>query len=180
MTAQRHKALKQAPSVSVVIDEPRWRAEPPVVRLMRKAVRLGLSAEPHPGHALPPAAASAVTVLLTDDRRLRALNAFFRGKDKATNVLSFSPGRDDAGYLGDIALAFGVVAKEARNQRKSLAEHAAHLALHGVLHLLGYDHENANEANQMEALEIALLEQLGVADPYRPRAYTKTRKKALN
>ena len=179
MTAQRRKTLKRAPSVSVVVDEPRWRAEPSALRLMRKAIRLGLSATPHPGHALP-SLPSAVTVLLTHDRRLRELNAFFRGKDKATNVLSFSPGREDAGYLGDIALAFGVVAKEARSQRKTLAEHAAHLALHGVLHLLGYDHEIANEASRMEALEIALLEQLGIADPYRPRAYTKRRKKALN
>ena len=178
MTAQRRKTPKRTSSVSVVVDEPRWRAEPSTLRLMRKAVRLSLSAKPHPDQALPPQAASAVTVLLTDDRRLRMLNAFFRGKDKATNVLSFSPGRDDAGYLGDIALAFGVVAKEARTQRKSLADHAAHLALHGVLHLLGYDHENANEAKRMEALEIALLDQLRIPDPYRPRAYTKRREKA--
>jgi probable rRNA maturation factor len=161
-----------------VVEDPRWRTDASVLRLVRKAIRLGLASEPHPGHALPLAAASPVTVLLTDDRRLRALNAFFRGKDKATNVLSFSPGRDDAGYLGDIALAFGVVAKEARSQRKALAGHAAHLAIHGVLHLLGYDHENANEAERMEALEIALLEQLGIGDPYRPRPYTMRRKKA--
>src|ERR1051326_7619626 len=178
MTAQRRKARKQRPSLSIVIDEPRWRADPSAVRIMRKAIRLGLAAEPHPGHALPSAAASAVTVLLTHDGRLRELNAFFRGKNKTTNVLSFSPGSEDAGYLGDIALAFGVVAKEAQTQRKTMAEHAAHLAIHGVLHLLGYDHENANEAKRMEALEIALLEQLGIADPYRPRPYTTRRKRA--
>jgi probable rRNA maturation factor len=137
-----------------------------------------MGSAPHPGHDVTSAGRSAVTVLLTDDGRLRALNVTFRGKDKATNVLSFSPGHDDAAYLGDIALAFGVVAKEARSQRKTLTEHAAHLAIHGVLHLLGYDHENANEANRMEALEIALLQQLGIGDPYRPRLYTARRKKA--
>jgi probable rRNA maturation factor len=178
MTAQRRKTPNQTASVSIVVEEPRWRADAPALRLMRKGIRRAMALEPHPGHALPPAARSAVTVLLTDDRRLRALNAFFRGRDKATNVLSFSPGGDDGHYLGDIALAFGVVAKEARSQRKAMAEHAAHLAIHGVLHLLGYDHENANEAKRMEALEIALLEQLGIGDPYQPRPYTTQRKKS--
>jgi probable rRNA maturation factor len=179
MTRVPVRAAKKVPSVSIVVAEPRWRADPSVVRLMRKALRLALASEPPPDHAsgrTPP----AVTILLADDRRLRGLNAFFRGKDQATNVLSFSPGREDAGYLGDIALGFGVVTREARAQRKSLAEHTAHLAIHGLLHLIGYDHEKANEAELMEAREIALLEQLGIADPYRPRAYTKRRKKALN
>ena len=178
MTSRRRKARRQQPSLSIVIDEPRWRGDPSVVRLMRKAIRLGLTAEPHPDHASPSAAASAVTVLLTHDERLRELNAFFRGKHKATNVLSFSPGGEDAAYLGDIALAFGVVVKEAQKQGKTMPEHAAHLAVHGVLHLLGYDHENANDAKHMEALEIALLKQLGIADPYRPRPYTTRRKRA--
>lgn len=178
MTARRRKARRQQPSLSIVIDEARWRDDPSTVRLMRKAIRLGLTAEPYADHALSPAAASAVTVLLTHDGRVRELNALFRGKDKTTNVLSFSPGSEDAAYLGDIALAFGVVAKEAQTQRKTMAEHAAHLALHGVLHLLGYDHEKATGAKRMEALEITLLGQLGIADPYRPRPYTTRRKRA--
>src|SRR3982750_2358963 len=114
MTSRLAKASAQPPSISIVVDEPRWRADAAALRLMRKAIRRAMATEPHPGHALPHSGASGVTVLLTDDRRLRELNAFFRGKDKATNVLSFSPGREDAGYIGDIALAFGVVAKEAR------------------------------------------------------------------
>jgi len=179
MTARRGRATKKAPSVSIVVEEQRWRADPLAVRLMRKALRLALAAAPHPDYAPAGKTPAAVTILLADDRRLRALNAFFRGKDKPTNVLSFSPGQEDAGYLGDVALGFGVVAREARAQRKSFAEHAAHLAIHGVLHLFGYDHEKANDAKLMEALEIALLQRLGIADPYRPRAYTKRRKKAL-
>ena len=178
MTPRRGKARNRTPSISLVIDEPRWRDDAAIVPLMRKAIRRAMALEPHPDHALPPGAASAVTVLLTGDHRLRELNAFFRGKDKATNVLSFSPGREDASSLGDIALAFGVVSKEARSQRKSLADHAAHLAIHGVLHLLGYDHEKANDAKRMEALEIALLEHLAIANPYRLRPYTTRRKKA--
>jgi probable rRNA maturation factor len=170
MMARRGKARNRASSISLVIDEPRWRDDAAIVPLMRKAVRRAMAAEP--------GAPSEVTVLLTGDRRLRELNATFRGKDKATNVLSFSPGGDDGSYLGDIALAFGVVSKEARSQRKSVPEHAAHLAIHGVLHLRGYDHEKANEAKRMEALEIALLEHLGIVNPYRPRPYTTRRKKA--
>jgi probable rRNA maturation factor len=134
--------------------------------------------EPDIGHTLSPGVPIAVTVLLTTDARLRELNANFRGIDKATNVLSFSPGRDQGGYLGDIALALGVVSKEARSQRKTVPAHAAHLALHGMLHLLGHDHEKANDAKRMEALEIALLEHLGIANPYSSRPYTTRRKKA--
>ena len=178
MISARRKSPAMRLSIAMVVDDPRWRADPSVVRGMRKAIRLALPSTPHPDHALAPAAASAVTVLLADDQRLRELNASFRGKDKPTNVLSFSPGRNDAGYLGDIALAYGVVAKEARSQRKALADHAAHLAIHGVLHLLGYDHEDGKEAERMEALEIALLQRLTIADPYRPRPYTTRRKKA--
>ena len=170
MTPRRGKAPRRAPSISLVIDEPRWRDDAATVPLMRKAIRRAMAEEAD--------GPSAVAVLLTGDRRLRELNAYFRGKDKATNVLSFSPGRDDDSYLGDIALAFGVVAKEARSQRKSVPEHAAHLAIHGVLHLLGYDHEKANDAKRMEALEIGLLEHLGIANPYRSRPYTTRRKKA--
>lgn len=170
MTSRRGRASKRAPSISLVIDEPRWRDDAAIVPLMRKAIRRAVAEEA--------GAPSEVTVLLTGDRRVRELNAYFRGKDKATNVLSFSPGPSAGSYLGDIALAFGVITKEARLQRKSVPEHAAHLAVHGVLHLLGYDHEKANDAKRMETLEIALLEHLGIANPYLPRPYTTRRKKA--
>jgi probable rRNA maturation factor len=178
MTSRRRKPQNSAASISLVIDDPRWRDDPATVALIRKAVRRALKPAPDAGDALPPGMPSAVTVLLTGDLRLRELNANFRGKDKATNVLSFSPVGAGAGYLGDIALAFGVVSKEARAQRKTVPEHAAHLAMHGVLHLLGYDHEKANDAKRMEALEIALLEHLGIANPYVLRPYTTRRKKA--
>ncbi len=125
-------------------------------------------------------AGTSVTILLSNNAKLRALNRSFRGKDKPTNVLSFAPA-DDPASLGDLAMAFQTVKSEARAQKKNLGDHAAHLAMHGTLHLLGYDHEKPSEARRMEALEIELLATLGIADPYRPRLraprpYTKRRK----
>jgi probable rRNA maturation factor len=110
---------------------------------------------------------AGLAILLTDDARQQALNAGFRGKDAPTNVLSFpaAVGAED-GELGDIALAFGVCVREAEAQGKSLADHLSHLTAHGVLHLLGYDHESDAEAEAMEARERDILAGLGVADPY--------------
>ena len=108
----------------------------------------------------------AVTILLTDDESVRDLNARFRGKDYATNVLSFPAPENPEGHLGDIALAFGVCAREASEQGKPLGHHLQHLVAHGVLHLLGYDHETDAEAEHMEGLERVILAGLGVPDPY--------------
>jgi probable rRNA maturation factor len=108
----------------------------------------------------------ALTVLLTSDDRLLALNEKFRGKPKPTNVLSFPAVSAESGYLGDIALAFGVAAREAGTGRKALTDHAAHLVVHGILHLLGYDHEVTRDARIMEGLEVVILKRLGIGDPY--------------
>lgn len=107
-----------------------------------------------------------VAVLLTDDEAVAELNQGFRGKAGPTNVLSFPAAANPEGHLGDIALAYGVCAREAAEQGKSLEHHLAHLTAHGVLHLLGYDHETDGEAEAMEALERSILETLGVPDPY--------------
>lgn len=112
-----------------------------------------------------------VAVLFTSDEEIARLNAEWRGKAKPTNVLSF-PADDfpvpdgEARPIGDIVLAAGVVAAEAEDQGKSMADHAAHLMVHGFLHLLGNDHETEAEAEKMEDLERHILKGLGISDPY--------------
>jgi probable rRNA maturation factor len=151
-------AGEPADVIEIVIEATAWRtAEPRVRSLVKAAAVATLKSEGR--------AASDVVVLLAADSRLRALNAAFRGKDSPTNVLSF-PGAESAGGLGDIALALGVCAREAAEQGKTLAAHLQHLTAHGVLHLLGYDHETDAEAEVMEAKERRILASLGVADPY--------------
>ena len=109
-----------------------------------------------------------VSVLLCDDAAICVLNARWRGMDKATNVLSFpaAPMPGVHALLGDIALAFETVAREAESEGKTLADHTAHLAVHGFLHLVGHDHETDAQAQEMEAAERSILLGLGHADPY--------------
>ena len=110
--------------------------------------------------------AGDVVVLLTDDAAVRDLNARFRDKDRPTNVLSVPAPESAAPHLGDIVLAYGVCASEAQAQGKTLSDHLSHLVVHGVLHLLGRDHEDDAEAEEMEAEEREILAELGVSDPY--------------
>lgn len=112
------------------------------------------------------AGADGVVILLTGDAEVRDLNHRFRGKDTATNVLSFPAPANAGRHLGDIALAFGVCAREAAEQGKPLADHLQHLVVHGVLHLMGYDHLDDTDAERMELRERELLAGLGVPDPY--------------
>lgn len=107
-----------------------------------------------------------LTLLLTDDDTVRDLNGRFRKQDAPTNVLSFPAPANPDGLLGDVALAYGVCAREAEAQGKPIAHHLQHLVAHGVLHLLGYDHLRDDEAEEMEALEREILAGLGVPDPY--------------
>lgn len=105
-----------------------------------------------------------IVVLLADDARLEALNSRFLGKAGPTNVLSFPDA--DPERLGDVALALGVCAREAAAQGKPLADHVRHLVVHGVLHLLGYDHVGEEDATLMESLERRLLAEMNIPDPY--------------
>ena len=107
-----------------------------------------------------------LVVLLTNDEAVRALNSRFRGNDKPTNVLSFPAPANPEHHLGDIALAFETCAREAAEQGKRLADHLQHLVAHGVLHLVGYDHQTDAEADAMEAVEREILSGLDVPDPY--------------
>jgi probable rRNA maturation factor len=109
-------------------------------------------------------AKSSFTILLADDVTLKKFNRDFRGKNKPTNVLSFPS--NAPGYAGDIALAYGVTKAEATKAKKTFADHATHLVVHGVLHLAGHDHVTDRDAAKMEPLETKILAKLGVPDPY--------------
>ncbi len=107
-----------------------------------------------------------VALLLTDNDRVQSLNRDFRNKDKPTNVLSFPSGEAAPSFLGDIALGYSICLREADEARITLHDHAAHLILHGLLHLVGYDHQTDEEADEMERMETEILATIGVADPY--------------
>ncbi|MCL2298450.1 MAG: rRNA maturation RNase YbeY [Proteobacteria bacterium] len=107
-----------------------------------------------------------VTLRFVDTREGRELNRHFRGKDYATNVLTFSYGQNALDYAGDIVLCMPVLLREAGAQRKPWRAHCAHLVVHSLLHLQGYDHKNDREAQKMEARETAILAHLGYPDPY--------------
>ena len=107
-----------------------------------------------------------LVVLLTDDAAVQDLNARFRDKDRPTNVLSFPAAESAFPHLGDVVLGYAYCAAEAETQGKSLSDHLSHLVVHGVLHLLGRDHEDDAEAEEMEAEEREILAGIGVADPY--------------
>jgi len=142
--------------VDVVPLDAAWaKALPGVERLVRKAARAALGNKK----------ARSLTIALSDDRRVQALNKRDRRKDKPTNVLSYPSGEKT--FLGDIVLARQTVWREAREQKKTPADHVAHLVVHGTLHLLGYDHETSDaDAERMERLERRVLKKLGIGDPY--------------
>lgn len=113
-----------------------------------------------------------VSIMLCDDARIRELNREFRKKDQPTNVLSFPSNATHNGvrFYGDVAIAFETVVREAREEGKRVDAHLTHLTAHGVLHLLGFDHENEDDAEKMESLETKILAKLGFSDPYAARA----------
>jgi probable rRNA maturation factor len=144
--------------ITLVVEDEGWRAHRGLQARLKLAAEAARKAAKLRGD---------FTILLSGDKKLAALNHDFRGKDKPTNVLSF-PGAD--GYAGDIAIAYGVTGKEAKEAGKKFIDHAAHLVVHGVLHLAGYDHERPKDAAVMEPLEVKVLARLGIADPYAAQA----------
>jgi probable rRNA maturation factor len=153
-----------APSIEIVVEDKGWRGvakdlRTQISRAAKLALALALAhAKDRP---LPP----ELTILLTSDERVRTLNRQYRGKDRPTNVLSFPAAAGT--YLGDIAIAYGVTAGEAERAGKPPLQHVLHLVVHGVLHLLGYDHEAPKQAKAMESLEADILALMGIPDPYR-------------
>jgi probable rRNA maturation factor len=158
--------VSAAPLVEVAVPCGAWlEACPDAIVIAAAAARAALPSSAE-------AARLVIDVMLTDDAEQRVLNRIYRGKDASTNVLAFpqaetAPPADAPVLLGDVVLAFETVHREAAEQEKPLADHLRHLVVHGVLHLLGFDHEDAAEAMAMEAREIKILAGLGVPDPYR-------------
>jgi len=142
--------------IEVLVREPAWtRALPRARSLARRG------AEAAAGRGVE------LTVVLAGDAAVGELNGRFRGAWTPTNVLAFPAASGPDGSIGEVILAFGVCAREAAAQGKTLADHMRHLTIHGVLHLMGYDHQTDEEAEHMEALEARALATLGVIDPYR-------------
>ena len=163
-------------TLDIDIDgDPEWDSSTDWRKLVRSAAESAICESAFPQLASSPRPIE-LSVRLTGDDQVRALNAQWRGKDKATNVLSFPLASTDeleqtgaAGpglMLGDIVLAHGVCAREAAEKQISIDTHAAHLLVHGTLHLLGYDHHDDESAAEMQARETRALAQLGIADPY--------------
>jgi len=151
---------RQACKLDVLVEAAPWNEHRALRPLIRRAVEAAAS-------ELSTSAAE-LAILLTDDSAIRVLNRKWRGIDAPTNVLSF-PAEIPAGappLLGDIVLAYETVAREARRDGKPFAHHVAHLAVHGFLHLCGYDHERDSDAETMEQLERTILRRLDIADPY--------------
>lgn len=147
-------------TVDIEIEDEAWtRAEPEAEALVWRAAQAVLDAHED-------IEGNGIVILLADDDSVQALNRDFRQKDYATNVLSFPSPPNLEGQIGDIVLAFGVCAREAAEQGKPLAHHLQHLVAHGVLHLLGYDHQDDAEAQAMEAFEREILAGLDIPDPY--------------
>ena len=173
---------KPGPTVDILVNCPLWRSERGIRTVLRHAITEAGSATASDGE---------LAIVLSDDEAVRALNRHWRRKDQPTNVLSFPAVRRPGGLgakrcgeskkrnrtrravvpdgphcLGDIVIAYETAAREAKAEHKPLRHHVAHLAVHGFLHLVGYDHRADQEAAAMEGLEIAVLARIGIPNPY--------------
>jgi probable rRNA maturation factor len=156
---------KNPPQIEVIVRSARWRKRPTAKTIVKKAVLAAaraVSTRP-----------TELAIVLSDDSAIRTLNRDWRGKNAPTNVLSFpaaAPGKGQSAspYVGDIVIAYQTTAREAVAEGKPFNHHLTHLAIHGFLHLLGYDHENDRNAEKMERLERKILKRLAVPDPYAP------------
>jgi len=173
---------KPGATVDILVNCPRWRSERGIRTMLRDAIAEAGLATANEGD---------LAIVLSDDEAVRALNRDWRRKDQPTNVLSFPAARRSGGLgakrygalkkgnrtrravvpdgphcLGDIVIAYETAAREAKAEHKPLRHHVAHLAVHGFLHLVGYDHHADKEAEAMEGLEIAVLARIGIPNPY--------------
>lgn len=169
---ERHTMISSAlPATEILVVAECWRAAADAEAIIHRAIETAAEiVGTETGDA-------ELAIMLTDDAGIRTLNANWRGIDKPTNVLSFpalqptgpSSPDDPPRMLGDIAIAYETVRREADHEHKPFDHHLSHLAIHGFLHLIGYDHETDEEAREMENLERKILSRLGIPDPYAPQ-----------
>lgn len=162
--ARAARPAQAALKIDVVVESVLWKRNDGVKSAARRAVTKAADVLSTPS--------SELAIVLTDDSTIRLLNRDWRGVDAPTNVLSFPAERAGGAppFIGDIVLAYETIATEAAAERKPLAHHVAHLAVHGFLHLLGYDHVREKDAQTMEAVERDILHRLRIPDPYRSAA----------
>ena len=153
------------PHIDIQTQSPLWEAQPLAAQTVRKAITAAASALSTAGGEL--------SIVLTDDSAIRLLNRDWRGIDQPTNVLSFPASgnkiSEDARLLGDIVIAYETLERECDNEARIFLHHLAHLAVHGFLHLIGYDHQTDPQAEEMEGLESRIMKRLNMPDPYLPR-----------
>jgi probable rRNA maturation factor len=153
------------PHIDVQTQSQLWEAQPLAAKTVRDAITATASTLA--------TAAGEVSVLLTDDSTIAKLNREWRGIDKPTNVLSFPAsgqnGREDIHLFGDIVLAYETLERECDDENRTFLHHLAHLSVHGFLHLIGYDHQNDSQAEEMEGLESKVMVRLNMPDPYLSR-----------
>jgi probable rRNA maturation factor len=156
------KAHDAALSVDVLVQSPKWKDHRGAAAAVRKAINAAADEVSSPN--------GEVAVLLTNDAAIRKLNKKWRKIDKPTNVLSFpaTEATQDM-LLGDIVIAYETLKRESRDEDKKFVHHLSHLAVHGFLHLMGYDHQNDSEAEAMEELERVIMTRLRMPDPYLAR-----------
>jgi probable rRNA maturation factor len=155
---------KSTPIIDVLTESPLWEKEPQAVPVVERAIAAAAQAIDAP--------LGEVVVMLADDETVRSLNRDWRKVDKPTNVLSFPAGKTpgiEPTMLGDIVIAYETLARECEQEDRVFLHHLAHLAVHGFLHLMGYDHQNDSDAEAMEQLETAILARLDMPDPYLAR-----------
>jgi probable rRNA maturation factor len=164
--------MNRRPALEIIVESRLWNSVRDVKPTLRRAIKAAAVPD-----GWTKTARAELAIVLTDDNVIRKLNRKWRGRDQPTNVLSF-PSRDarppgtGTRLLGDVVIAYETTAREAQAQGLPLDHHLAHLAVHGYLHLLGYDHESEKEAETMERLEREILARLDVPDPYTAREET--------
>ncbi|MDO9411931.1 MAG: rRNA maturation RNase YbeY [Pseudolabrys sp.] len=160
---------KIPPAVDIQTDSALWDAQPDAESAIRAAIAAAATAS---------TSGNEVSILLTDDSAVRVLNREWRGIDKATNVLSFpapeAMAKGAAGILGDIVIAYETVARESADEKREFLHHLTHLTVHGYLHLVGYDHQDDAQANEMESLESKIMTHMQLPDPWQESEKDRT------